>query len=185
MIVSPAQWFSIQEALLSSKVSLKRLKQTLCKHNYRFLYLMTFFIYYIVSPATTKVPTTTTTQPPTTTTQPPPSPTTQTTPTVNPSLQGFCNGRDDGNFENPHRCDQFLSCVGGRVLYVRDCPVGLYYNEKIDQCDWPRNVDCPSKCLTLSWNRVFKVQWLSLPCIGIQLQLATPLHYITSHNNTS
>ena len=83
----------------------------------------------------TSAPTTTTT----TTKTIPPSPT-----AYNP-LAGFCNGRADGNYAHPSRCDQFISCVAKRIVYVRNCPAGLYYNAKTDQCDWKRNVNCPGK----------------------------------------
>lgn len=97
---------------------------------------------------TTQPPTTTTTQPPTTTTtttQPPTTTTTTTQPPTTDSLNVFCDNKIDGNYVHPHRCDQFISCVAQRIVYVRNCPAGLYYNNKLDQCDWPTNVNCPGK----------------------------------------
>jgi len=83
-------------------------------------------------------------QPTTTTTTTPPTP----SPTANNPLAGFCNGKRE--------CDQFISCVAKKIVYIRDCPAGLYYNAKLDKCDWKRNVNCPGKytCVTkieLSW----------------------------------
>ena len=56
----------------------------------------------------------------------------------------FCLGKKDGNYVDPSRCDGFISCVANKV-HKMDCPHGLWYNVKIDACDWPRNVQCKRK----------------------------------------
>ncbi len=41
---------------------------------------------------------------------------------------------------NPADCSTFFSCSNGVAILMR-CPDGLYFNDKLDVCDWPRNVD--------------------------------------------
>lgn len=52
-----------------------------------------------------------------------------------------CAGRLNGNYANPSNCSTFYACSNG-YLYEMDCPAGLYYNETMDMCDYPRNVRC-------------------------------------------
>ena len=85
--------------------------------------------------------------PTTTTTPPPPSTTNAPTPTARNPLAGFCQGRNDGNYEHPTSCTKFIQCVGQRYVYIQNCPPGLHYNKTSDQCDWPENVNCASKNL--------------------------------------
>ncbi len=42
---------------------------------------------------------------------------------------------------NPLDCSTFYSCSGG-VPILMFCPPGLLFNDKLDVCDWPQNVDC-------------------------------------------
>ncbi len=53
----------------------------------------------------------------------------------------------DGLFSNPINCGQFLQCVYfGTVherFYILNCPSGLYFNQVIEMCDYPSNVNCP------------------------------------------
>lgn len=54
----------------------------------------------------------------------------------------------DGLFAHPHNCNLFLQCVDYGTLYKRfyvlNCPAGLYFNTKLDLCDYPDNVYCPN-----------------------------------------
>ncbi|XP_075979297.1 uncharacterized protein LOC142978677 [Anticarsia gemmatalis] len=47
----------------------------------------------------------------------------------------------NGVFVAHENCDQFYQCSGG-VPIPMNCSGGLLYNPLIQQCDWPRNVDC-------------------------------------------
>ncbi|XP_026750061.2 dentin sialophosphoprotein-like [Galleria mellonella] len=38
-------------------------------------------------------------------------------------------------------CNQYYHCKHGELL-VRNCPVGLVFNDELDLCDWPDNVNC-------------------------------------------
>lgn len=52
----------------------------------------------------------------------------------------------DGLFSHPRNCAQFLQCVYyGTVherFYVSNCPAGLYFNQRLELCDYPQNVFC-------------------------------------------
>ena len=54
---------------------------------------------------------------------------------------GFCHGKTNGNYRDPDNCYGFITC-SNQIAYKMDCNSGLKYNEKIDQCDWPQNVQC-------------------------------------------
>ncbi len=41
----------------------------------------------------------------------------------------------------PGSCPDFYSCSNG-VPILMHCPDGLYFNDELDVCDWPRNVSC-------------------------------------------
>ena len=53
----------------------------------------------------------------------------------------FCDGKRNGNYEDPDTCYGFISC-SNEIAYKMACPAGLRYNAKKDQCDWPKNVPC-------------------------------------------
>ncbi len=42
---------------------------------------------------------------------------------------------------NPEDCSSYFSCSNG-VPILMHCPDGLYFNDELDVCDWPRNVSC-------------------------------------------
>ncbi|CAH1793388.1 unnamed protein product [Owenia fusiformis] len=52
--------------------------------------------------------------------------------------------KTDGYFANPDDCNRFYRCVSGRV-YQLSCTNGLFFNERSNSCDYPRNVDCKTK----------------------------------------
>lgn len=77
-------------------------------------------------------------QPTTPTTQ---RPTTTTTASSPGGSTPICNRW--GNIRNPNNCATFYACIGiGHPYVVMNCGPGLYYNEKIDACDWPWAVAC-------------------------------------------
>lgn len=48
-----------------------------------------------------------------------------------------------GNVRNPNDCSTFFACARiGSPYIIMNCPGGLYYNDKIDGCDWPWSVSC-------------------------------------------
>lgn len=96
---------------------------------------------------TTQRPATTTTQRPATTTQAPlPSTTTTQRPTTTTTSSPggaipICYKW--GNIRNPNNCATYYACIGiGYPYVVMNCGAGLYYNERIDACDWPWAVTC-------------------------------------------
>ena len=52
----------------------------------------------------------------------------------------------NGLFSHPHVCTQFLQCVYFGTIhqryYVLNCPTGLYFNQHLELCDYPSNVNC-------------------------------------------
>jgi len=81
------------------------------------------------------------TLPPQPTTHKPP--TQKPGPTKKPTPQPYykdCKGLEDGLY--PMRdCRKYLQCQGGET-FVMSCPAGLFFNPKINACDWPEHVDC-------------------------------------------
>ncbi len=59
--------------------------------------------------------------------------------------QSPCEGTESLNYTVlkpvPGNCSDFYSCQNG-VAILMHCPDGMYFNDKLDVCDWPRNVDC-------------------------------------------
>ncbi len=45
---------------------------------------------------------------------------------------------------NPADCSSFYSCNNG-VAILMHCPDGLYFNDELEVCDWPQNVNCLPK----------------------------------------
>ncbi|XP_076348517.1 putative chitinase 10 [Tachypleus tridentatus] len=62
---------------------------------------------------------------------------TTSNPTRKPSFFCFRNGL----FQDPVDCSSFYQCFGLRAFRM-DCPSGLYFNTKLQSCDWPQNVIC-------------------------------------------
>nr|CAH7765322.1 unnamed protein product [Callosobruchus chinensis] len=63
------------------------------------------------------------------------------------SLTATCppvDGPRSQYFPHETNCSLFYQCSNG-VPYLQECPSGLYFNPKIDVCDYPRNVDCHNK----------------------------------------
>ena len=55
--------------------------------------------------------------------------------------EGFCNGRDDGNYRNPDTCFGYIACSGG-IAHEIPCADGLVFNEDKNVCDYPENTEC-------------------------------------------
>uniref|UniRef100_A0A6P7FM87 Uncharacterized protein LOC114329323 n=1 Tax=Diabrotica virgifera virgifera TaxID=50390 RepID=A0A6P7FM87_DIAVI len=55
-----------------------------------------------------------------------------------------CPPRDgQESIYHPHEdCTKFWQCSNG-VPYLFNCPPSLYFNTKLNVCDWPYNVQCP------------------------------------------
>uniref|UniRef100_U5EY78 Putative chitinase like lectin n=1 Tax=Corethrella appendiculata TaxID=1370023 RepID=U5EY78_9DIPT len=80
-------------------------------------------------PPTTAIPTTTwSTQPTTSTTTPAP-----------PGNEFKCSS--DGRFPDPKDCSKFYVC-SYNIAYHFTCAQGTLYNAKLENCDYPQNVDC-------------------------------------------
>ena len=62
----------------------------------------------------------------------------------------FCHDKKDGNYVDPTRCDQYISC-SNTLKYVMKCPKGLWYDARQDACDNPHNVKCNGKQLCFEW----------------------------------
>lgn len=68
---------------------------------------------------------------------------------------GYCDGKADGNYRDPDNCYGYIAC-SNQIVYKMSCSSGLKYNEKLDQCDWPENVQCnPGKVHLLFSQRIF------------------------------
>lgn len=55
-----------------------------------------------------------------------------------------CENQPDNTFlPSPNSCSLYYQCIGD-VGFLVSCPRGLYFNELIQTCDLPSNVDCSS-----------------------------------------
>ena len=86
-----------------------------------------------ISTTTTKTPT-----PSTTTTKPVTTTTSKTTTTTQKNGVFVCP-YSPHLFKNPNDCSKFYNCVNG-IAYSQICGAGTRFNEKIQNCDWPQNV---------------------------------------------
>uniref|UniRef100_A0A336MFA2 CSON014566 protein n=1 Tax=Culicoides sonorensis TaxID=179676 RepID=A0A336MFA2_CULSO len=61
---------------------------------------------------------------------------------ANPDLKHLCVGVPDNTIKvNPYNCNAYVTCLGGHA-FEQFCQEGLYFNEGIQQCDHPENVNC-------------------------------------------
>nr|AHH02588.1 chitin-binding protein [Holotrichia parallela] len=51
------------------------------------------------------------------------------------------DGEEDVLLPDAENCAIFYKCAYGAAV-LQACPSGLYFNSKLDVCDWPENVDC-------------------------------------------
>merc|ERR1719450_1078062 len=56
-------------------------------------------------------------------------------------LKDFCIDKKSGNYADPTSCHKFVICNGNYAISMT-CPENLYFNAKINQCDYPENVPC-------------------------------------------
>lgn len=52
-----------------------------------------------------------------------------------------CHGSKYGMFPHPTSCAKFVHCSHG-IPFIKVCRAPLYFNPKLNVCDWPRNVRC-------------------------------------------
>merc|ERR1712180_156060 len=74
------------------------------------------------------------------------TPVTKSTTTVSTTSKGspeqsFCSDKKDGLYSHNENCNLFYNCHNGKT-HVQNCPTGLQFNEKVQTCDWPANVNC-------------------------------------------
>lgn len=60
-------------------------------------------------------------------------------------LDKFCVGKSPGNYEDPKRCDGYISCTNASLAYRMDCPANLWYNVDSDLCDHAGTEGCKGK----------------------------------------
>ena len=58
-------------------------------------------------------------------------------------------GKKNDNYQHPKHCGKFISCQNfehgttrNSIATIQSCSYGLFFNDKIKVCDWPRNVEC-------------------------------------------
>ncbi|KAF2895990.1 hypothetical protein ILUMI_10190 [Ignelater luminosus] len=51
---------------------------------------------------------------------------------------------DDIMLPHDSDCSKYFQCSHGKV-HEKDCPTGLYFNQNINRCDWPSNVNCTTE----------------------------------------
>ena len=65
------------------------------------------------------------------------------TPRPSPPTPNCQNIPDNIFLPSQNSCSLYYQCIGN-VPYLVSCPRGLYFNEQIQTCDYPSNVDCVS-----------------------------------------
>merc|ERR1712110_1007929 len=61
-----------------------------------------------------------------------------------------CHESEDGYavfVPHPFDCSLYYECVDLTPVLM-SCPAGLYFDSRIDTCNWPRNVDCDDRTTT-------------------------------------
>ena len=80
-------------------------------------------------------------------------------------------------------CSVYQWCVHGKEL-DQQCPSGLYWNQEVNVCDWPRNVNCPYEGATTAGRFLLKyligTQRLDKRCFCIDSSVASALTISTS-----
>jgi len=63
-----------------------------------------------------------------------------------------------GQYPSPYSCSQFYVCVQTYIpAYVFDCPENLWYDPKLQQCNYPQLVDCSLVNIRRSSSFVVKI----------------------------
>lgn len=97
------------------------------------------------------------------------TPTPPTT-TIRPLLPSCENVENFQFIRSPSSCNEYFQCID-EIPFLLTCPRGLYFNERIQTCDQPANVDCvtgtpsttPEPPLGVSCENVEDFQLLSHP----------------------
>ena len=61
-----------------------------------------------------------------------------------------CHDSEDGYavfVPHPYDCSLYYECVNLTPVLM-SCPAGLYFDSRIDICNWPEYVDCPEPTTT-------------------------------------
>merc|ERR1712241_933207 len=69
-----------------------------------------------------------------------------------PGFDVVCHESQDGYavfVPHPYDCSLYHECVGLTPVLM-SCPAGLYFDSRIDICNWPEYVDCPEPTTTTS-----------------------------------
>ena len=58
-----------------------------------------------------------------------------------------CRGKPDGDYSDPHNCNQYWTCHNGAGVGPRECPSGLEWWEDPNhpgkgRCEWPSQANC-------------------------------------------
>merc|ERR1711953_595381 len=88
--------------------------------------------------------TTTTVSPTTTETSKTSNTTTSSRVKRSADIDVVCHESEDGYavfVPHPYDCSLFYECVDLTPVLM-SCPAGLYFDSRIDVCNWPENVDC-------------------------------------------
>merc|ERR1711988_1231117 len=70
--------------------------------------------------------------------------TTTTTTTTTKDFDAVCHESQDGYavfVPHPYDCSLYYECVGLTPVLM-SCPSGLFFDSRIDTCNWPEYVDC-------------------------------------------
>merc|ERR1712154_723702 len=62
----------------------------------------------------------------------------------------ICHESEDGFpvfLPHPHNCSLYYECVD-LTPWLMSCPPGLYFDSKIDSCNWPEYVKCEESTTT-------------------------------------
>ena len=55
------------------------------------------------------------------------------------------NSNDKGTyFPSPTDCSKYYVCVHSQAVQM-SCPIGLWFDSKLNVCNWPESVNCDSK----------------------------------------
>ncbi|XP_061191108.1 endochitinase-like [Saccostrea echinata] len=52
-----------------------------------------------------------------------------------------CTGQHGVMYPHPDDCTKYIECVHS-LVYTRDCPGGLHFNDNLNVCDYPAAAGC-------------------------------------------
>lgn len=59
---------------------------------------------------------------------------------------------------NPDDCSKYWECSNGDRV-AQQCSPGLYWNEAVNSCDFPYNVNCTATSMLIKWWFKIEVMW--------------------------